>query len=92
MMKTLFVLTLIYSLVGAFFYFNGIMSVGNSFVTEVKSIEKVGEKIPFALGIGLVYLWVLVGVIKYFNQTLIKSSKLVATENSEDLVASSKDI
>lgn len=86
-MKTLLVLTIIYVFVGGLFYFNGFYLIGGNFFVEVKSIEKIGEQVPLALGMGLVYLWVLVVCINRFNI----SQNHVKVASSDDLVASSKD-
>lgn len=86
-MKTLLVLTIIYVLVGGLFYFNGFYLIGGNFFVEVKSIEKIGEQVPLALGMGLVYLWVLVVCINRFNI----SQNNVKDASSDDLIASSKD-
>ncbi|UOE95804.1 hypothetical protein [Alkalihalobacillus sp. LMS39] len=86
-MKAVLLVTLFYLSLGLLFFFDGF---GLRLVTEIKSIENVGDRIPFAICFSLAFLWALVGAVHFLNKgAVVEKGK--ANRMSEPFVAASKE-
>ncbi|MDT8861154.1 hypothetical protein N0O92_13005 [Alkalihalobacillus sp. MEB130] len=90
-MRGLFIITIFYVFVSSLFYFNGFNGfIGGDFFMNVKSIYRVGEQVPLALGLGLVYFWALLGSVYYLTNSKARV-KDEESRDSEELIAASKE-
>ncbi|MDG5790005.1 hypothetical protein QA612_21340 [Evansella sp. AB-P1] len=81
--KLLCYLTGGYGLVTVLFLYNGF--VGWAFYSDLQEMEGVGN-VPFAIGVSLVFIWLLFGAVYLFNKNFNIKSKNI-NDKVKDLVA-----
>ncbi|WP_332633767.1 hypothetical protein [Halalkalibacter flavus] len=82
-------LTSFYGFIAALFYFNGFGGlIGGTFFLDLKTVEGIGDDVPLAIVSGLIFLWLLFGVV-YIANKYSSSYNVVdyETENVKNLVA-----